>query len=150
MVKCPYCEKENDKLGAVKIGNRYYCPECADKKNKESDDYKNLCSYIDETIGISPIIMRQIKNFKAKGFTYTGIKLTLKYFSEVQGNEMKGYGIGIVEYVYEEAKKYYLDIYNSKNKNVIQMGNFSIKEKVINKKTDISSFKKGIINMEDI
>jgi hypothetical protein len=42
-------------------------------------------------------------------YTYSGIKRTLEYFYEVKKNsiEKANGGIGIVPWVYEEAKRYY-------------------------------------------
>jgi hypothetical protein len=48
------------------------------------------------------------KMTKENKFTYNGILYTLKYFFEVLGNKVsEDMGIGIVPYVYTEAKIFY-------------------------------------------
>ena len=52
---------------------------------------------------------------KKYGYTYSGIRKTLSYFYEVQENPVdtetiSSRSIGIVPYVYDEAKRYYYDI----------------------------------------
>jgi hypothetical protein len=57
-------------------------------------------------------ILKQIKDFKEQfNYTYKGIKSTLHYFFEIQeGNDVAdSLGIGIVPFVYDEAKKFYID-----------------------------------------
>lgn len=153
-VKCPVCGVDNDKLGAIKIGTRYYCEKCAIIKNKESKDYKDLCSYIIKITGngeLSGFALKQISNFKVKGYTYSGIQYTLKYFIEIKQNSLKGNGIGIVDYMYDEAKKYWMDKHKKKEElcevDVNKVNNESIVYINKNKK---NTFVKGMINMEDL
>ena len=57
-------------------------------------------------------MLKQIKDFKEQfNYTYRGIKSTLHYFYEIsEGNDVgNSMGIGIVPFVYEEAKKFYID-----------------------------------------
>jgi hypothetical protein len=58
----------------------------------------------------SGMILKQIKDFQEQyGYKLRGILLALKYFHETLGNPARdGDGIGIVVYVYEEAKKHYI------------------------------------------
>ena len=57
-------------------------------------------------------IIQNIKDYKDQfHYTYRGIKTTLHYFYEIQeGNSVEdSLGIGIVPFVYDEAKKFYID-----------------------------------------
>ena len=50
----------------------------------------------------------QITKLLKKGRSLKGILLTLKYYYEIKkGKWIPGYGIGIVDYVYEDAAKYW-------------------------------------------
>ena len=63
--------------------------------------------------------MRQAENMVVKnGFTYSGIRGSLTYFFLVKKNspENDNY-LGIVPYVYEEAKEYYRKIKEANRKN---------------------------------
>ena len=114
-VKCPECDTLNDKEVAVYHNGRHYCAVCYENKKKSSDDYKALIEYICEIYGIeAPTgwMLKQIKDFREQfGYTYKGIKSSLHYFYEIQeGNSVENsMGIGIVPFIYDEAKNYYID-----------------------------------------
>lgn len=113
-VKCPLCGEMQDKEQAIKYKNRYYHPQCLEKKKqKENDepDRQELIGYVmrlHKMSNINGFVLRQIKNFRDEGYTYKGMILTLRYFHEVKGNPITGDGIGIIPYVYEEAKKWHI------------------------------------------
>ena len=110
-VKCPECGTYNDKENTVYHNSKYYCKICFENKQKEAQDYKNLVAYICELYQIeAPTrwMLKQIKDYKEQfNFTYRGIKTTLHYFYEIQeGNSVEdSMGIGIVPFVYDEAKR---------------------------------------------
>ncbi len=85
------------------------------EKAASSEDYKVLISYVCELYQIdapTPIILKQIKEYKDQyGFTYKGMKSTLNYFYEIrEGNDpANSMGVGIIPYVYDEAKQFYVD-----------------------------------------
>ena len=113
-VKCPECGTYNDKENTVYYNSKYYCKVCYDNKKRESQEYKELIAYICKLYQIdAPTgwMLKQIKEFKEQfNYTYRGIKSTLHYFYEIEGNEVAdNIGIGIVPFVYEEAKKFYID-----------------------------------------
>lgn len=114
-VKCPECGTFNDKENAVYYNSKYYCKVCYENKISESQDYKDLIAYICELYQIdAPTgwMLKQIKDFKEQfNYTYRGMRTTLHYFYEIQeGNDVAdSKGIGIVPFVYEEAKKFYID-----------------------------------------
>lgn len=114
-VKCPECGTFNDKENAVYHNSKYYCKVCYENKQRESQDYKALIAYICELYEIdvpSGWILKQIKEFKEQyKYTYRGMKTTLHYFYEIQeGNDVKdSMGVGIIPFVYDEAKKFYIE-----------------------------------------
>jgi hypothetical protein len=56
-------------------------------------------------------MLRQIKEYKeVRGYTYKGMTLALKYFFEIQKNNPKVQSLGIIPYIYDQAKKYWRDI----------------------------------------
>lgn len=63
---------------------------------------------------------KQVKEFKEnKNYTYSGIRKSLQYFFEIKENSIeraKG-SLGIVPYVYEDAKKYWHNLNNIKQIN---------------------------------
>lgn len=89
---------------------------------EEKDNRKDLLDYISEHM-TNPNYARiqlQINEYKQLyGYSYTGIKKTLMYFYDILGgNDEKGHGgIGIVPYLYQEAYKYYFQIYQAKKFN---------------------------------
>ncbi len=113
-VTCPHCGKKNDKELAVEKGKRWWCPQCVLEVEKSKKYHDELYDYICELFEIDKLNAwhhKQIKDMKEKyNFSYRGIKSTLYYFHEIKGNPIiEGNGIGIVAFVYEEAKKYYVD-----------------------------------------
>lgn len=73
---------------------------------------------------VPPNIKRQIKSFVEKDkLQYSGIKGTLKYFYEIKQNRIdkSNPSIGIVPYVYEDAKRYYQQLAITKARNEAAM-----------------------------
>lgn len=128
-VVCPICNKkfDRDKTEFVKEGRRYLHIECAqtaeERLSKEEKDKRALNQYIMQLFGteyVNPRIQTQIRKYTSEnGFTYAGILMALKYFYEVRhGDIEKAHGgIGIVEYIYQDAKNYYFDIWQAQQVN---------------------------------
>lgn len=137
-VKCPYCGERFDKEIGVKKSNRYYHPECFEKERREKLDKKKqqakkkedqscedpevlarkeLIDYIDNLYGrhrLNPMLFKQIKSMREEGYTYQGMKLTLWYFHELKNNPvLEDSGIGIIPYIYEETKRWYIKAKNA-------------------------------------
>ena len=129
MVKCPVCNKrfDREKIGCKKKGNRYYHLECFQKhkqkiidKKKQNNkqltqeqlDRKQLIDYIVKLYGkdnINQLIFKQIKDFREQeNYSYLGMKTTLEYFHEILENPVVAEGIGIIPYVYDEAKSWHI------------------------------------------
>lgn len=128
-VVCPVCNRkfDRDKTEFVKEGRRYLHIECAqtaeERLSKEEKDKRALNQYIMQLFGteyVNPRIQTQIRKYTSEnGFTYAGILMALKYFYEVRhGDIEKAHGgIGIVEYIYQDAKNYYFDIWQAQQVN---------------------------------
>lgn len=108
----------NTKDKTEKIGNRYYCIPCADKRKEEvkknNDGWDELFNYICQLYNIEKPtgqMFAQLRRFRTDyNYKNKGMYLTLKYFHEVLGNEVKeDTGLGIIEYEYENARRHYMN-----------------------------------------
>ncbi len=125
-VTCKNCKTKINKEDAINPKERtYFCStECekawddkhvvVKKDNSEKDDYKELIAYLCELYGVkSPSIvwLTQIKRFHDnRKMKYKGMQLALKYYYETLGNALnEEYGLGILEWVYDDAKNYFLE-----------------------------------------
>ena len=121
---CPYCGKEIQKNEPLKkIKNKSYHLCCYQKycdeiyKNTSTTDInesqQELYNYICQLFNIkelTPYLNNQLqKIFKENNFTYNGVLYSLKYWYEIKDNPIDiKYGIGIVPFVYDEAKQFYI------------------------------------------
>ena len=151
LVKCQYCEDKVDKDVAYIYKKRNYHEECFRKWEQEHQDYESLKKYICEIYRldyVTGLMLKQIKNFKEENqYKYKGMELALRYFYETLGNKAReGDGIGIIPYVYEDAKKDYLMKINIQEK-VDEMNvelspkkTITIKSQPLNFKSKVSKF----------
>lgn len=119
-VKCPKCNKLNNKEDTETINNRYYCKTCAEEVQAEKDtnksDWDLLFDYICKIYNISKpsgMMFKQLKEFRNEPYNYTnsGMYATLRYYHETLGNDvLEGAGLGIIPYYYEKTKQHYLNI----------------------------------------
>ena len=129
MVKCPVCGKSFDRNSTPyhQEGRRYLHIECWARreasKTQDDKDREALEEYIKELFKLTVIpikIEKQINSFHNEyGYTYTGIKKALVYQFEVKKGDIKqaNGGIGIVPYVYEQARNYYYQIWLAQQQN---------------------------------
>ena len=133
-VNCIYCKLRFDRDKSkdwVQISERRYAHKaCADKvqinKTKNELDYEELTNYIEKLFGVGYVnakIAKQIKDFRETyGYTYNGMLGTLTYWYEVRGASLDkaNGGIGIIPYIYDQAKDYYskIDAANSLNADI--------------------------------
>jgi len=142
-VKCPVCESYNYKEEAIYHQKRYYCEICYKNKTKESNNYKNLIQYICDIYEVdvpTGFMFTQIKNFKEQyNYTYKGMELTLDYFYNVKTNNTPDIdkGLGIIPYIYEEAKQFFIEKRNIKK----NLENVNIQD--ITDKVNVISIKKS-------
>lgn len=143
-VKCPGCGIffYRDEEPNVMIKNRYWHKKCYEanesKMSQSAQAIQELDKYICELFKLEYVnarIRKQINDMVDKyHFTYSGIMGTLKYFYEIKQHPLDkaNGGIGIVPYVYDEARKYYETIFYAQqlNKN-IKADAFLVKERKI-------------------
>ena len=148
-VICSICGKrfDRDVVQAVKTGARRYAHAECDPDNKElvplvkkpeeDSDMEKLKSYIKTKYGDKarwPLINKQIKDYtQNKGYSLSGILKSLVYFYDVKGNSVDGSngGIGIVDYTYQDAYNYYLDLFMARKANQDKTLITQIKEIII-------------------
>lgn len=113
-VKCPICQQQLDRNTEpfIEKSGRFLHEACNQQQLTRTQPRRDLIEYICELQNIKAptgYILKQIKDFEENhGFTIQGIHMTLKYFHEIEKNEVvEGTGIGIVEYVYKNARDHY-------------------------------------------
>lgn len=129
-VKCAICGEVFDlnKIQGVRHGARRYAHQSCYPAGEivplpqVDNDLQALNDYIAKIYGEKanyPLIKKQIKKFQEQGFTLSGILKSLIYFYDVKGNsiEKSNGGIGICEYVYQDAYNYYLSLFLAKQAN---------------------------------
>lgn len=130
-VKCPYCGKYfyRDLEEYVQINKtRYAHKACYDRHNaeltQEERDKNVLLNFIKKLFDIQVVpekINRQIKDYhENKEYTYSGIYKSLVWFYQIKGHsiEKANGGIGIVPYVYEDARNYYAAMWAAQQQNI--------------------------------
>lgn len=112
MVICQQCKQKTlEKKDAVRIDNKNFHKKCA----KIYQDKKELTETICRIFNLKapgPKNNAYISKFHNEGMTYNGMTGTLIYFYEIKkmAKDKANNGIGIIPYVYEEARDYYKKI----------------------------------------
>ena len=129
MVKCLYCGEYFDKLSEpnVKIGRRYAHKKCFEEQDdeliKQQKAESEFYEYIKSIYGSDynyVLISKQAESYiKQYGFTYSGMLKSLKWFYEIKHNDKESSNgrIGIIPYIYEDAKRYYYNLYLAQERN---------------------------------
>lgn len=130
-VKCAICGEtfDRDKIQAVKYGARRYAHlrckpdgelvtvETDPEKIKEQQALNDLEMYTKELLqdDYNPAkIRKQINEYHQKyGYSYDGMKKTLIYWYEIKGQskEKANGGIGIIPFIFNDARNYYYSLY---------------------------------------
>ena len=123
-VKCLYCGKTFDRnleeyvqVNKVRYAHKICYDQHQSHLTQEQKDIEALHNYIKKLFGIDSLsvkIKKQIEDYhNNKNYTYSGIYKSLLYFYQVKGNSIDNAngGIGIVPYVYEDARNYYTAIF---------------------------------------
>ena len=154
-VICQVCRKGINKLTDeyIKKSNGYIHKSCV---SSEDLDKKELNDYICEIFHLKapgPTNSAMIKRFHEKnGYSYKSMYYALKYYFEVKkGSVEKSQNrIGILPYIYDDAKNYYSNLTNVQNKVLVNIEKqLSQEEKVVVIKKAPSRRKKDI-NLEDL
>lgn len=131
LVKCLYCGQQFDanQEPFVQLQRRYAHKECADKEalrqaRERSNEQilEDYIKYLYQTETLDPKIQKQIQkliNDKTANYTYSGIQKALEYFYEIKKNpiDRRNPTIGIISWVYNEAKQYYYSLWLAQQKN---------------------------------
>lgn len=156
--KCLYCGGDIDIRDEehTKVKTRYVHNSCYNKRSSD-EDFINLIYELLRTRGIEYNYVKceaqRKKYISTNGYTNEGIYKTLQYFYEVKNGaiDKSNGGIGIVPYIYEEAKKYYEQIEQRKKIIINNIQSKNIKDidtiKILNKE---SSKKKTYIDLNSI
>lgn len=110
-VICQYCKSQTNKVEkdkAVRIDNKNFHFGCAQQYLDKKELYETICR-IFKLKAPGPKNNAYISKFHNAGMTYKGMTHTLKYFYDIKRNSIakSNEGIGIIPYVYDEAKHYY-------------------------------------------
>lgn len=140
--KCPICDKEVEKIEGefVKHSSKTYHNNCYQQFELRKQHRSELLEYICDLYNMkvpTGFILKQIKDLETdSGYTLKGIELSLRYFHEIEGNSVESankkyttQGIGIVPYVYENAKKFYTNLQQLRSSNA--QIDYSIDEETI-------------------
>lgn len=157
---CPDCGIEiTDKTIAKKISGRWVCPECQILRQQIQEDRKELYKYVAKLFYIehpTGMMMKQIKDFRNElDYTYKGMTLSLEYWNEILGNSMaNAKGVGIIPYIYEDAKKFYIDkmkvAKSVKNMNEPLTSNIKIYIHKTNINDENTTLQNKLIDMDDL
>lgn len=110
-----YCNMEHFIKSQEKVAKNSHKPTLTPTITPNEQARKELVAYIYQLYNkqIPHFVFRQIKDMttrKQKPLTYKGIELSLKYWVETLGNSFDSdTGIGIVEYVYDQAEQFWKD-----------------------------------------
>ena len=84
-----------------------------------------------------PLVMKQLKSMQEDyGYKNSGILYTLKYAHDIKEMQFTGNSIGIVPYLYNEARQFYSQL-SSVRKSLDNIDNLCYDTVIINKKQEI-------------
>lgn len=140
MIKCSYCGKQISTAKYKTVKGKKYHYECyaemtskaqeveVEKKiNFSGEAYQKLINYIVELYSVKSIPQKVLKSTAQQeverimgtyGYSYEGIYNSLVYYHHILGNDIYGrVSIGIVPYIYDEAKEFFNDIDRANKEN---------------------------------
>lgn len=126
MVTCPVCHEKfyREDTDFVQEGRRYYHSSCHAEKEKTAEYTQKIHDYCRELYGdmyVKTRIEKQIKELlnDGTGKTASGIYRTLVWHFQNNGGSIEKThgGIGIVSYVYNDAMKYYQNMWEIQQHN---------------------------------
>lgn len=118
IIKCAECKKELDRNTEEFItdSKKHYHGECHSIFLTRREHRKDLIDYICDVYQMDApnmVILTQIKRFQDEyNYSLKSMEMTLRYFHDIEGNRVDAKGIGIIPYVYDDAKSYYIRIKN--------------------------------------
>lgn len=153
-VKCPQCEYNLDRNTELFVthNKRHYHQECFNIFQLRKQHREDLIAYICELYRIPVLngfMLKQIKDYQDDyGYTIKGMELALRYFHETLGNSVGGKGVGIIPYIYDDAKLHHITMSNITRK--ATEANFDRNEEVIYIKHPTKKIRKNYIDIEGI
>lgn len=156
---CPDCGIDIvDKKQSKKISNRWVCFPCLEKREQVANERQELYDLVAKLFFIkhpTGMMMKQIKDFREDlEYTYKGMTLSLIYWTETLNNTMSNAkGVGIIPYIYEDAKKFYIEKMEIRKRVENMEGDFTSKKIVTlsRRKTETNDKTKNrMIDMNDL
>ena len=128
-VLCKYCKKpisKSKKEEYIQITETQYAHiKCSEEEAKrEKSDVELLDEYIMKLFGyeyVPPRAKKQINDYISQyNFTYSGMLKALIYFYEIRGGSIEDAhdGVGILPYIYNDAREYYYNLWAAQQKNI--------------------------------
>lgn len=129
ITKCIYCKKDlskNSEDCVIVSEGKYAHKECVEIESKrEKTDQEKFEEYVIDLLEIEyiePRIRAQINKYiNEKGYTYSGMLKAMVYYYDIKGNSKeqarKYKSLGLLPYFYEDAKRYYYDIWVARQRN---------------------------------
>lgn len=115
-------KKSDDVMPMAELPDRYVHKACA--ATHPADDKERLTLYIIKMFRLKddfiiPKYMKQLTQYeKDYNFTYSGMLSSLKYWYEVKHNPVDlNRGVGIIPYVYKDAREYYYALWLADQEN---------------------------------
>lgn len=115
LLKCyGTCGEKHPKTELTKYKNLNYCITCYRDKMKNDQERQDLLNVISSVYDIpypTGFMLRQMKQFKEdRNYSYGDQAKAILYSKNILNKVMKSnYGLGLIPYVIEDAKKYYTD-----------------------------------------
>lgn len=153
---CPDCGvKIEDKKLSRKIGNRWVCLSCVEIRDQIETDRQELYELVAELFFMkfpTGMMMKQIKDYKEDlEYTYRGMTLSLIYWTETLGNTMSNArGVGIIPYIYEDAKNFYIEKMEIRQEVEGMGNNFTTRKEVKIQKSKTQKNKNGKYKVIDM
>lgn len=135
LVTCRICKQkfDRDKIPFKEIATRQYVHQsCYNKANsevkadmQESKDLDELYKYCEQLVGKENFnflaTQKYFQNLKAdttKKYTYTGMLRTMHWYYEIKKHIPDATAIGIIPYAYDDANRYYYDLWRTSQANI--------------------------------
>lgn len=127
--KCIYCKKElskKDENCVLVSEGKYAHQECVELESKrEKTDKEKFEEYVIQLLEIEyiePRIRAQINKYvKERGYTYSDMLKAMVYYYDIKGNSKeqarKYKTLGLLPYFYDDAKRYYYEIWEARQRN---------------------------------
>jgi hypothetical protein len=120
IIKCKYCGEPVDKKSddCIKVTNRYAHKHCYDQAPPEEhaeEDFYNYCSHLFGRSYDHVRTRRMAEKFLKENtnWTFQGMLKSLQWFYDIKKHSTDGANgsIGILPFIYEQAKQYYYEVY---------------------------------------